>query len=121
MTVSSLKTWQGFKTFLFVLFSASRKYHNFLQRSRRENFTHLSSYENTKFGIEGKSGFMGEAASGSPWMKPQEEKQDSGVVQDALEFNWEHVRMNRGSEGIPLWVASWLQSLKVGFFLPHLA
>lgn len=32
-------------------------------------------------------------------MRFQEEEQDSGVVEDFLEFNWEHIRIYRGSKG----------------------
>lgn len=54
-------------------------------------------------------------------MRPQEENQDSGDVEDILEFNGEHIRMSRGSEGLPSWVAPRFLSMEVGFFLPHLA
>ena len=77
---------------------------NFLHwpRGGTLNPTHLFSYEDPKFRIQGENGFSGEAPSGSPWMRPQEEKQDTGMVEDFLEFNWEHRGMNRGSEGILL-------------------
>lgn len=54
-------------------------------------------------------------------MRPQEDKQECGIGKDFLEFNWGHIGLCRGSEGVPLQVAPRFQSLKVGFLLPHLA
>lgn len=84
-----------FENILFVLFSASRKYCIFFffffcsGQEERLWIPLISSYEDTKFGVEGEADFKGEAVSGSPQMRPQEENQDSGDVEDILEFNGE--------------------------------
>lgn len=64
---------------------------NILQRpkGRTLNPTHLFQGRYKVWG-RGEAGLRQEAAYGSPGMRPQEGKQDSGVVEDILDFNWEH-------------------------------
>lgn len=90
-----------------------------LQRPRGGtlNPTHVSfSYEDMKLEIEG--GIWGKRMF-SRWDFKGKKKQDSGVVEDFLELNWEHMGMCRGSEGILLRGAPRLQSWKVGFLRFH--
>ena len=51
--------------------------------------THLFSYEDIKFELEEEIWDKGEDLQVRLW----EEEQDSGVVEDFLEFNQEHIRI----------------------------
>lgn len=117
MTFSSPKTWQDFKIFYLYCFLPAENTIFFSCSGQEERLwiPLISSYEDTKFGVEGEADVEGEGVSGSPQMRPLEEKEDSSDVEDILEFNGEHVRMSRGSERLPLWVAPSFQSLKVDF------
>ena len=42
-------------------------------------------------------------------------------MEGILDFDGEHIRMSRGSEGIPLQVALRFHSLTLGFVVPHFA